>query len=153
MKKRNCYFIVIVVLFILLVFILMPKDRNGAVQKINNLFYQIFAEAENDYKEISVTNSESMEDWLYEKYGNYFTSNGWDMAIKNRSISLGINQYRQTDSEPQEIKVQVTKRKDMENWYSCQIELVYQNEKTVNYYLTLQCVKQDNDWLIEYITR
>ncbi len=94
-----------------------------------------------------------MEDWLYEKYGNYFTSNGWDMAIKNRSISLGINQYRQTDSEPQEIKVQVTKRKDMENWYSCQIELVYQNEKTVNYYLTLQCVKQDNDWLIEYITR
>lgn len=41
----------------------------------------------------------------------------------------------------------------MENWYLCQIELFYEDEKIYRYIFNVQCVKQENEWLIDYIAK
>ena len=153
MKKKIGLWCFIIIMFVLIIFTLIDSNEKVAASKIYNLFHQMFWEAQNDYKEIMDTQSKDVEEWLYEKYGYYFTSNGWELVKESRIISLGINQYREMNSVPQDVKINITERKDIKCWYTCQVELIYENQKTYSYVFTVQSVKTDDGWLIEYISR
>lgn len=151
--KKLLVGIAFILISTLVVMFHIEKDEKEATKQINSLFERIFVEGDNDYNEMIEGQTEDIERKLYEKYSYYFTLNGWDMAAKGRIVTLGIKQYQQMHSIPQDIKMKITERKDMENWYLCQIELLYENENVYSYIFNVQCVKQGNEWLIDYIAK
>ena len=120
----------------------------------NDFFQAVFDVSEDDVSDfVEMSSEEDLQQWMSDKYGDYLTENGLENAMRNRIVSLGIELKRE-DKDFESPKITIEKRKDSgdENWYNYEVSLQSGDEE-VGYSGSMLFVQQDDEWLIDKMTR
>lgn len=140
--KKKIYTLLFFLFLLLLVGSLFYIKATQKKYTVKKLFEDVFSETEIYDK----------ENELYQKYGIYFTENGWEEALGNRIPLLGANLYQIYKETPESINIDI-KDQGKKDWYICKVEVKYGNEESNNFLFTIQVMFDGKQWLIESISR
>ena len=132
----------------------LGKGDAQCKETANDFFHAVFAVSEDDVSDfLEMSSEEDLQQWMSDKYGDYLTENGLENAMRNRIVSLGIELKRE-DKDFESPKITIEKRKDSgdENWYNYEVSLQTGDEE-VGYSGSMLFVQQDDEWLIDKMTR
>lgn len=156
-KGFNRKFVVIVLSLVLLLALMCTVYKITTDNKLSvarDLFEKMFTNTEEQAMQVNSFSDEMLFlQWIDVKYGKYFTEEGWNEALNDRIITLGVSQFQRTNLEPEEVDIQIDKKKGMEDWYIASVELQYATETRDSFDIMFRLVRVDDKWLIDSITR
>lgn len=149
MKKKIIGVISVGLLLILVVCGILNCIEMRKVKAANQFLDRVFEDIESQTEEIHLLDTEEeLIAWMEERYSQFFTQNGWETALENRIPFLSTS----AAGTPQKVDVELHSRGEMENCYIAVVNATYEDTE-VAYRLFLQMAKENNEWLINSISR
>lgn len=149
MRKRMMAFVGGLLLVVLVVCGVVYSTEASKVKVANQLFQLVFTNMGEATKEVSALDSEEeVVAWLEDRYGAFFTEDGWKMALENRVMLLSIPE----SDLPQEVEVNIQRRGGMDNCYIAEVG-AKDNEAEGTYCFFFEVEKKGGEWLISSISR
>jgi len=149
MNKKIGALLSVLLLIAIAIFGVMYSRKLAKVEVADRFFQQVFTNMEQQAEEARALNTEeALLAWLEERYGAFFTEEGWKEALENRVMLLSLSESEM----PKEVEVRFQQRERLENCYFAEIVAV-DNKAFGTYYFFFNLEQKDGEWLISSIGR
>ncbi len=159
MRKWIALFLVCMLVMVLFAGCEEEDKQDPKEELIQSLLEDVYDISEEDYKTYSGWNITSdsgyakMDQWLLDRFGGYFTEDGYAIAMQNRVLLQGFTQYVNNGNEPAKITDLQLEKKESggETWYEYTVTLDTQapdNVSSGKIFLT-----DKTPWRVEKITK
>ena len=149
MNKKIGALLSVFLLIAIAIFGVMFWRETAKVKVADRFFQQVFTNMEQQAEEASALNTEeALLAWWEERYGAFFTEEGWKEALENRVMLLSLSESEM----PKEVEVRIQQRERLENCYVAEVSAI-DNKAMGTYYFSFELEKKDGQWLISSIDR
>lgn len=131
------------------------QNQQSQIEQPEQLFMKIFSDTKSQYNDFSKLDADHQQIWLQDRYQEYMTEDGFNDAMQNRILLLGVIQFgqKQEEMEIHDISIQKRSGKDSRNWYNYKVTTTKQGKTNMEYIGSFELTEKDGKWLVNAITR